>query len=74
MAERLSWEEIKKRYPHQYVGLVGCKPDSTNIETAIVKYSEKDMTDGEMFERAVKGEIHMRYTSPEDYPEIASNF
>lgn len=74
MPERLTWSEIKLRYPHQYVGLVDCEPDSTNIDSAIVKYTGNDMTQGEMFRRAVEGEIHMRYTSPEDYPEIASNF
>ncbi len=77
-SERLTWEEIKKRYPHQNVGLVDCIPDSINFETAIVKYTEKDITYDEMCSKAFDGEIFMIYTTPEEIaiatPFLPSDF
>ena len=63
MAERMTWDEIKKSYPNQNVGLINCFPDSNNIESAIVKYTEKDISYDEMIEKAFDGEITMTFTS-----------
>lgn len=63
LGERMTWEEIKEAFPYQNVGLIGCMPDSDHIESAIVKYTEKDITYNEMIEKALAGEITMTFTS-----------
>ena len=61
--KRMTWEEIKEKYPFQNVGLVECFPNSINIKSAIVKYTEKDISYDEMIEKAFDGEISMRFTA-----------
>ena len=63
--ERLTWKEIERRYPHQNVGLIDCQPNSTQIESAIVKYTEQDVSYDEMIEKAFSGEITMVFTTPD---------
>lgn len=62
ISKRMTWDEIKKQYPYQNVGLIECYPNSSNIESAIVKYSEKDISYSEMIEKAFDGEISMMFT------------
>ena len=64
--KRMTWEEIKKAYPKQVVGLVDCEPQPVNFKTAIVKYTNKTMPYDEMVGRAIDGEISLRYTAPEE--------
>ena len=59
----MTWEEIKKAYPHQNLGLIKCLPDSNNIESAIVKYTEKEISYDNLCLMAIKGEIALRYTT-----------
>lgn len=65
MEERLTWEEIKKQYPNQFVGLIKAKyknHDTENIESAIVKYTEKTISKYELQKAAYYGEIIRKYT------------
>ena len=67
--QRLSWEEIKSLYPEQHVGLVDVvfKDEyQMNVESAIVKYTDKDISDGQLMLMAQRGEIVRRYTSLEE--------
>ena len=67
--QRLSWEEIKSLYPAQYVGLIDVifeDEDQMNIKSAVVKYTDKDMPDGQLLLMAKRGEIVRRYTSLEE--------
>ena len=67
--QRLSWNEIKSLYPAQHVGLVDVifeDKDQMNIESAVVKYTDKDVTDGQLMLMAKRGEIVRRYTSLEE--------
>ena len=73
MTKRMTCEEIVKKYPHQNVGLVGCQPDSMNIESAIIKYTEKETSYDDLCLMAFRGEIALRYTTPEDI-DIATPF
>ena len=73
-SERLTWKEIKRRYPHQNVGLVDIHDEPDGSTSAIVKYTEQDMSRGEMFEKACNGEIHMRYTTLDEDCAIATPF
>ena len=66
MEERLTWKEIQKKYPHQYVGITDCQPDTINFETAIVKYTEKNIGIKKLAQKANNGEIWFRYTTPEE--------
>ena len=66
MEEKLTWEEIKEKYPSQWVGLVDVeyKEDNANIKSAVVKYTDKPQ--GELTRLMLKGEIVSRYTTPDD--------
>ena len=45
----MTWIEIQKKYPNQWVGLTNVKwKDRSNVATADVKYTEKDMFSDEM--------------------------
>ena len=41
MSKRLSWEEIQKTYPDQWVGLTEVERDGIDVVSAVVKYSDK---------------------------------
>ena len=72
-SKRLSWEEIREKYPHQWVGLVDVEreePDSPNIKTAIVKYINKTRSElanikfGTGYDS--EKDLIYRYTTPHD--------
>lgn len=66
--KRLSWSEIKEKYPFQHVGLVDVifeDEDKINIESAIVKFTDKDISDGQLMLMAKNGEVIRRYTALE---------
>ena len=67
MADRMTWEEIQKKYPDQWVGLVDVKyvdDDGISVESAVVKYTDKTKSD--LTRLALKGEIISRYTTPDN--------
>lgn len=67
--QRLSWNEIKTLYPAQHVGLIDVifeDEDQMNVESAVVKYTDKDVSDGQLMLMAKRGKIVRRYTSLED--------
>ena len=67
MAKRMTWEEIKKKYPNQVVGLVDCLPkDEFDIESAIVKYTSETTPYAVLEEKAFDGEIIMINTGYEN--------
>lgn len=69
MEERLTWKQIKEKYPSQWVGMIDCKmKDGINIESAIVKYTEKDMSSDQMAYETIKGNMIARYTTLNDEP------
>lgn len=67
MSDRMTWKEIKEKYPDQWLGLIDVKyidNDGISIESAIVKYTDK--TKSELTILALKGEIVSRYTTPDN--------
>lgn len=69
--ERLTWEQIKKKYPHQSVGLVDIKhgPTEASIVSAVVKYTSQDTPYDDMVMMALRKEIVLLYTTlDEDLP------
>ena len=67
MTERLTWSEIKRRYPNQVVGLVDCLPEGEiDIESAIVKYTSETTPYTTLEEKAFDGEIIMVNTNYEN--------
>ena len=61
--KRMTWEEIKKAYPKQVVGLVDCEPNNGNWKTAVVKYTDATTPYDIMEEKAFDGEIFIISTS-----------
>lgn len=66
MAERLTWEQIQKKYPDQWVGLTEVQyknDDGVSVESAVVKYTDK--TKSELTRLVLDGEIISRHTNPD---------
>ncbi len=66
--ERLTWDEICKRYPNQQVGLSSLERGSYDqILSAVVEYSEEDHTRAEINGLAVRsgGKIYSENTASE---------
>lgn len=65
MEERLIWEQIKEKYPHQYVGMVDIETDVNNasIKSAVVKYTDADTSYDDLVGMHLRGEIKLRYTT-----------
>lgn len=65
---RLTWEEIKEKYPNQWIGLRDVQykdNDGITVESAEVVYTDK--TKSELGMMAIKGEdIVPRYTTPDE--------
>ncbi len=67
MGERLSYQEIKERYPNQWVGLIDVEFDSdtVTVKSAIIKVIGK--TAEELGIMALDKEIQMPYYTTPDY-------
>ena len=73
MAERLTWNQIQKKYPDQWVGLTDVKyidDDGISVESAVVKYIDK--TKGEWTRMVLRGEIVSRHTNPEGHFQLGA--
>lgn len=73
MAVRLTWEQIREKYPDQWVGLTDVKymdDDGISVESAVVKYTDK--TKGELTRMVLKGEIVSRHTNPEGHLQLGA--
>lgn len=66
MEERLTWEQIQKKYPNQWVGLTDVQyrnDDGVSVESAVVKYTDK--TKSELTRLVLDGEVISRHTNPD---------
>lgn len=70
--QRLTWKEIQKKYPDQYVGLIDVKKDPVNLLTAIVYCSSSDTNEDDMHIMAYNGEISLEYTTLDDYIDMGA--
>ena len=67
MTERMTWSEIAKAYPNQWVGLteVEYKPDNdATIQSAVVLYTDWSKDDLQMEQFNTDGKVLARYTNP----------
>ena len=65
MDKRMTWKEIQDTYPEQWVGLIDCEMiNEISVKSAVVKYTEADLSADEISLMALKGEIVGRYTTP----------
>ena len=63
--ERLSWKEIKTKYPNQLLGLSEVKwvsGDRSKVESAIVLYTNKTMAELVEIQIETKGKVVVRDT------------
>ena len=66
MTERMTWPEIAKRYPNQWVGLtdVEREPESySTIKSAVVLYTDWSKDDLQMEQFKTDGRVLARYTN-----------
>lgn len=69
VAERMTWEEIKEKYPDQWVGLadIEYEPESrASIKSAVVRYTNKSKTELTWIQMETKGKFIGRYTTPDN--------
>ena len=66
MGKVMTWKEIQKKYPNQWVGLINVAwKDDANVDKADVMYTDKDMTSDELAVLAITGKIDTAvYTTP----------
>lgn len=73
MTERMTWKQIQDKYPDQWVGLVDViyvNNDDVNIESAIVKYSDK--TKFELTKLMLDGYCISRFTTPDNVFQLGA--
>ncbi len=65
MSERLSWAEIKGKYPHRYVGLTDIEYgiNKASVLSAVVTYTDQKRSLDDLMELYLKGDILLRYTT-----------
>jgi hypothetical protein len=69
MNERLTWEEIKHKYPDQWIGLTDVEYKTENdasIKSGIVKYIGKNMDELTELQFDTKGQVLAVYTTPDN--------
>ena len=73
MSERMTWPEIAKAYPNQWVGLTDVEwEDSSNIGSAIVTYTDWNKDDLQMEQFKTKGKTMAVYTNPNRLFELGA--
>lgn len=68
-SKRMTWNEIKEKYPNQWIGLTDVEYEHDNlsiISSAIPKYTDK--TQEELWDLQIKtnGALTVKYTTPEN--------
>jgi hypothetical protein len=69
MNERLTWEEIKHKYPDQWIGLTDVEYKTENdasIKSGIVTYIGKNMDELTELQFDTKGQVLAVYTTPDN--------
>ena len=70
MSERMSWEEIKEKYPDQWVGLVDIDwKNSANVRSAVVKYVGKSRSELLWLQESEE-ELVSFYTTPDNIGQM----
>jgi hypothetical protein len=67
MTERMTWPEIAKAYPNQWVGLTDVERDPDNystIKSAVVLYANRSKDDLLLEQVQTNGKMIARYTNP----------
>ena len=73
MKKRMTWAEIAKMYPDQWVGLTDVVwEDSSNIGSAIVLYTDWSKDDLQMEQFRTKGKMMAVYTDPNRLFELGA--
>ena len=66
---RMTWEEIKEKYPDQWVGLVDVEYEPDNdatIKSAVVMFTDKTVEELTLMQIQSNGEINAVYTTPDN--------
>ena len=75
MNERLTWEQIQKKFPDKWVGLVEVEYEPDNdatIRSAVVKYTNKSKSELTRMQIQTNGEILGRYTTPDNVFQLGA--
>lgn len=73
--ERLTWKEIQEKYPDQWVGLIDVEYELDNdatIQSAVVKYTDKDKNELTKMQIESNGGVLARYTTPNNVFQLGT--
>ena len=74
MAKRMTWEEIEKKYPDQWVGLTDVEWDGGGVRSAVVKYTDKSGEELIGMQIEDSSNLYSVYTTPDNVPFMFSNW
>lgn len=67
---RMTWDEIVRKYPGQWVGLTDVESeDGANVDTAVVKYTDKT-ADELLMMQLQDDSLRSVYTTPDDCGQL----
>lgn len=75
MIQRMAWEEIQKKYPDQWVGLIEVEYEPDNdatIKSAVVKYTDKSKSELTKIQVQTGGELIGVYTTPDNVFQLGA--
>lgn len=75
MGERMTWKQIREKYPNQWVGLVDVEYEPDNdatIKSAIVKYTDKSKSELTRLQIETEGKTIGIYTTPDDVFQLGT--
>jgi len=72
MAKRMTWDEIARTYPDQWVGLSEVEWNGGGVRSAIVKYTDKSADELIGMQIEDSGDLYSTYTTPDNVPFIFS--
>ena len=74
MKERLTWAQIRERYPHQWIGvtMTTAQDDNAASELAEVLYTGRSRSELENIQFDTDGKVRAIYTTPDDVAYISS--
>lgn len=73
MEKRMTWKEIQKTYPDQWVGMTNVEWDGGSVRSAVVKYTDK--SGNELIGMQIDDPgLYSKYTTPDNVPFMFSNW
>ena len=71
MHERMTWDEIVRLYPDQWVGLTDVERNGADIVTAVLTYTDRSSSELAMMQSTDENLVSM-YTTPDNLAPLGA--